>query len=382
MPHSPATWREASPLPADMPSHNTCDITPMTLRRCKTPPQSWNPAKARPHRLLSHPGWSCPKTLQSDRKRSHPTQRSHLPAKKPFSPPPTPEPPPDTPPLKPSKTGSADARNKNDSPSTSPTADFLKSTLWNARPQPAKKDAPPTPARQPSKTPQSFKAILKHKNSLTLDFTNNSMENQDLFTPTGQSRLRRPAHTNSALTTGPLLPQATKPHRRSRRSRRSRPAPNKLSPHYRAAVAAGNQASPRRLIASPGCRLQLRPLDLQAKLLQKRTGFRHRTSDCPKQACTTAKAAKNLPPCLQVSDVRCALRKPTRFCIKVSARKSRGRNAVGCRGGQSLPGIHHSLTGTSAQDPGPRTPPVQTSDSYSALPVLPRPSPDYPWHPS
>ncbi len=86
----------------------------------------------------------------------------------------------------------------------------------------------------------------------------------------------------------------------------------------------------------PGSRLQLRPLDLQAKLLQKRTGFRHRTSDCPKQACTTAKAAKNLPPCLQVSDVRCALRKPTRFCIKVSARKSRGRNAVGCRGWQSI----------------------------------------------
>ena len=194
------------------------------------------------------------------------------------------------------------------------------------------------------------------------------MENQDLFTPTGQSRLRRPAPTNSALPPGPLLPQATRPHRRSRRSRRSRPAPNKLSPISQAAVAAGNQASPRRLIASPGCRLQLRPLDLQAKLLQKRTGFRHRTSDCPKQACTTAKAAKNLPPCLQVSDVRCALRKPTRFCIKVSARKSRGRNA--------------SLTGTSAQDPGPRTPPVQTSDSYSALPVLPRPSPDYPWHPS
>lgn len=351
MPHSPATWREASPLPADMPSHNTCDITPMTLRRCKTPPQSWNPAKARPHRLLPHPGWSCPKTLQSDRKRSHPTQRSHLPAKKPFSPPPTPEPPPDTPPLKPSKTGSADARNKNDSPSTSPTADFLKSTLWNARPQPAKKDAPPTPARQPSKTPQILKAISKHKNSLTLDFTNNSMENQDLFTPTGQSRLRRPA-------------------------------PNKLSPTSQAAVAAGNQASPRRLIASPGCRLQLRPLDLQAKLLQKRTGFRHRTSDCPKQACTTAKAAKNLPPCLQVSDVRCALRKPTRFCIKVSAHKSRGRNAVGCRGSQSLPGIHHSLTGTSAQDPAPRTPPAQTSDSYSALPVLLRLSPDYPWHPS
>lgn len=180
------------------------------------------------------------------------------------------------------------------------------------------------------------------------------MENQDLFTPTGQSQ----------------------------RSRRSRPAHNKLSPTSQAAVAAGNQASPRRLLASPGCRLQLRPLDLQAKLLQKRTGFRHRTSDCPKQACTTAKAAKNLPPCLQVSDVRCALRKPTRFCIKVSARKSRGRNAVGCRGGQSLPGIHHSLTGTSAPDPGPRTPPVQTSDSYSALPVLPRPSPDYPWHPS
>ena len=347
MPHSPATWREASPLPADMPSHNTCDITPMTLRRCKTPPQSWNPAKARPHRLLPHPGWSCPKTLQSDRKRSHPTQRSHLPAKKPFSPPPTPEPPPDTPPLKPSKTGSADARNKNDSPSTSPTADSLKSTPWNARPQPAKKDAPPTPARQPSKTPQSFKA----QNSLTLDFTNNSTENQDFFAPT-------------------------------ERSRRSRPAPNKLSPTSRAAVAAGNQASPRRLLASPGCRLQLRPLDLQAKLLQKRTGFRHRTSDCPKQACTTAKAAKNLPPCLQVSDVRCALGKPTRFCIKVSARKSRGHNAVGCRGSQSLPGIHHSLTGTSAQDPGPRTPPVQTSDSYSALPVLLRLSPDYPWHPS
>ena len=185
----------------------------MTLRRCKTPPQSWNPAKARPHRLLPHPGWSCPKTLQSDRKRSHPTQRSHLPAKKPFSPPPTPEPPPDTPPLKPSKTGSADARNKNDSPSTSPTADSLKSTHWNARPQPAKKDAPPTPARQPSKTPQILKAISKHKNSLTLDFTNNSMENQDLFTPTGQSRLRRPA-------------------------------PNKLNPTSQAAVAAGNQASP------------------------------------------------------------------------------------------------------------------------------------------
>ena len=137
-------------------------------------------------------------------------------------------------------------------------------------PQPdEKRIAPPTPARQPSKTPQSFKAISKHKNSLTLDFTNNSMENQDLFTPTGQSRLRRPAHTNSALHPGPLLPQATRPHRRSRRSRRSRPAPNKLSPTSQAAVAAGNQASPRRLIASPGCRLQLRPLDLQAKLLQK-----------------------------------------------------------------------------------------------------------------
>lgn len=361
MPHSPATWREASPLPADMPSHNTCDITPMTLRRCKTPPQSWNPAKARPHRLLPHPGWSCPKTLQSDRKRSHPTQRSRLPAKKPFSPPPTPEPPPDTPPLKPSKTGSADARNKNDSPSTSPTADFLKSTLWNARPQPAKKDAPPTPARQPSKTPQSFKAQK---------FSNPKFYKQ----LHGKSR---PFYPNRAKS-----PTATSPHHRSRRSRRSRPAPNKLSPHYRAAVAAGNQASPRRLIASPGCRLQLRPLDLQAKLLQKRTGFRHRTSDCPKQACTTAKAVKNLPPCLQVSDVRCALRKPTRFCIKVSARKSRGRNAVGCRGGQSLPGIHHSLTGTSAPDPGPRTPPVQTSDSYSALPVLLRLSPDYPWLPS
>ena len=231
------------------------------------------------------------------------------------------------------------------------------------------------------------------------------------LSPTSQAAVAagNQAPTNSALTTGPLLPQAIRPQQTQPslpdRCCRRQPgltaeagevayadqpttnsalptSPHKLSPASQAAVAAGNQASPRRLLASPGCRLQLRPLDLQAKLLQKRTGFRHRTSDCPKQACTTNKAAKNLPPCLQVSDVRCALGKPTRFCIKVSARKFRGRNAVGCRGGQSLPGIHHSLTGTSAPDPGPRTPPVQTSDSYSALPVLPRPSPDYPWHPS
>lgn len=56
MTHSPATWREASPLPADMPSHNTCDITPMTLRRCKNTASILEPAKARPHRLLPHPG--------------------------------------------------------------------------------------------------------------------------------------------------------------------------------------------------------------------------------------------------------------------------------------------------------------------------------------
>ena len=63
------------------------------------------------------------------------------------------------------------------------------------------------------------------RSSLTLNSTNNSPENQDLFAPTRRSRLRRPAHTaevstvgaadqpqtNSALPPRPLLPQATRP---------------------------------------------------------------------------------------------------------------------------------------------------------------------------